>query len=123
MGFREQLQGLVSEVDGAVAASVMGMDGIAIDTIEAEVDDDFPEIDIHTLLVEYTNILSQLIQAGEVLETGGLRELAVGTENLVTLSRRLTDEYYAVLAILPDANFGRARYRLRIASSHLCEEL
>ena len=123
MGFREQLQGLVETVDGAVAASVMGMDGIAIDTIEAPVSDDFPDIDIQTLLVEYTNILSQLVQAGEVLETGGLREMAVETEHLLTLSRRLTDEYYAVLAISPEASYGKARYQLRIASSHLCEEL
>lgn len=123
MGFREQLQGLVDEVDGAVAASVMGMDGIAIDTIEAVEEGDAPEIDIQTLLVEYTNILSQLVQAGEVLETGGLREMAVETERLLTLSRRLTDEYYAVLAILPGSSYGKARYRLRIAASHLCEEL
>ncbi|MDF1564907.1 MAG: hypothetical protein P1V51_17825 [Deltaproteobacteria bacterium] len=123
MGFREQLEGLVNSVDGAVAASVMGMDGIAIDTVEASASDDLLEIDIQTLLVEYTAILSQLVQAGEVLETGGLKQLAVETERLLTLSRRLTDEYYAVLAVLPDANYGKARYKLRIASSMLAAEL
>ncbi len=122
MGFRDELQHLVEDVDGAVAASVMGMDGIAIDTVEAA-DDRVPEVDIQTLLVEYNSILGQLMQAGEVLETGHLDELTVATERLITLTRRMSDEYYAVLAIVPSALLGRARYRLRLTASRLCAEL
>lgn len=118
MGFRENLEEMMSRVDGAVAASLMGVDGIAIDTIEAESD-----VDIQTMLVEYTNILSQLRQAAEVLQSGEVTELSVNTERLVTLTRQLTDDYLAVLAITPEANYGKARYVLRVTAPKLAEEL
>ena len=36
MGFRETLQDICKKVDGALAASVMGYDGIAIDSHEVD---------------------------------------------------------------------------------------
>jgi len=127
MGFREELQELVGSLDGAVAASVMGMDGIAIDTIEQSKlvtgsNEDLAEIDIQSLLVEYTNVLSQLVQATQLLETGPVEELSVNTARLLTLCRKLNDDYVAVLAIRPEASFGKARYLLRLAASRLKQE-
>lgn len=123
MGFREHLDEMLQRVDGAVAASIMGFDGIAIDTVETGTAGDASDLDIHTMLVEYTAILSQLRKAAEILESGEVTELSVNTEKLITITRQLTDEYFAVLAIRPDANYGKARYALRVAAPKLRAEL
>jgi hypothetical protein len=36
MGFREHLEGVVGSVDGSVACSVMGFDGIAVETLQPD---------------------------------------------------------------------------------------
>ena len=123
MGFREHLEEMVRGVDGAVAASVMGFDGIAIDTFETGTEGSASALDIPTMLIEYTNILSQLRQAAEVLESGNVLELSIGTEKITTLARALTDEYFAVLAVAPDASLGKARYVLRINAPKIKAEL
>ena len=123
MGFREHLEGMMAGVEGAVAASVMGFDGIAIDTIESTSGEAASELDIQTMLIEYSNILNQLRQAAEVLQSGSVTELSVNTEKLVTLVRLLSDEYFAVLAMAPGANYGKARYVLRLTAPRLAAEL
>jgi predicted regulator of Ras-like GTPase activity (Roadblock/LC7/MglB family) len=123
MGFREHLESMVQGVEGGVAASIMGFDGIAVDTVESQVDAEASDLDIQTMLIEYSNILNQLRQAAEVLQSGNVTELSVNTEKLVTLMRLLSDEYFAVLAIAPRANYGKARYLLRVNAPKLAAEL
>ncbi|RMG14513.1 MAG: hypothetical protein D6729_13655 [Deltaproteobacteria bacterium] len=122
MGFREHLEGMLQQVDGAVAASLMGFDGIAIDTVEAG-GAPASDVDIHTMLVEYSAILGQIRQAAEVLESGRVVELAVNTEKVNTVLRLITDEYFVVLALAPQGNFGKARYVLRVTAPKLAGEL
>ena len=57
MGFKEDLEQICVKVDGSFAASVMGFDGIPIETHEAGP----PEgVELQTLLVEYSGIVSQV---------------------------------------------------------------
>ncbi len=123
MGFREHLESMMQGVEGAVAASVMGFDGIAIDTLESTSGETAGDLDIQTMLIEYSNILNQLRRAAEVLQSGSVTELSVNTEKLVTIARLLSDEYFAVLAIAPGANYGKARYVLRMAAPRIAAEL
>lgn len=118
MGFREHLEE-VCKVEGAVAASVMGFDGIAIDTVTPQ----DPGVDLQTLLVEYTGILSQIRNAAEVLQTGKVSEVAIGTEKLTTLLRLINQEYFLVLAMRPEGNHGKGRFLLRVTAPRLQAEL
>lgn len=118
MGFREHLEE-VCKVDGAVAASVMGFDGIAIDTVTPQ----DPGVDLSALLVEYTGILSQIRSAAEVLQTGQVSDVAIGTEKLTTLLRLINQEYFLVLAMRPEGNHGKGRYLLRVTAPRLQAEL
>lgn len=117
MGFREHLEE-VCRTEGTIAASVMGFDGIAIDTVTpAE-----PDFDINSLLVEYTAILGQVRTAAEVLQTGNVSELSIGTEKLTTLLRPINSEFFLVLAMRPDGNYGKGRYLLRVTAPLLKSE-
>jgi len=117
MGFRESLQE-VCTVEGAVAASVMGFDGIAIDTVTPA----STPVDLDALLVEYAGILGQVKQAAEMLQSGQVSELSIGTDRLTTLLRPINPEYFLVLALKPDGNFGKGRYLLRVTAPKLQAE-
>jgi predicted regulator of Ras-like GTPase activity (Roadblock/LC7/MglB family) len=120
MGFREDLQQICGKVEGSFAASVMGYDGIPIETHEAKAPDG---IELSTLLVEYSGIVSQVQKAAEALQMGKTNEISIRTERLVAIARALTPEYFVVLALSPDGNVGRARYELRIAGAKLAAQL
>ena len=124
MGFREHLEGVVSTVSGAVACSVMGFDGIAVDTHQPDDRLETAEsVDLNAALVEYGNVLGQLKNAAQALKTGPITEISVNTDKLMTVMRMVTPEYFVVLALTPDGNYGKGRYALRLAAPKLAKEL
>lgn len=118
MGFRERLEE-VCAVEGAVAASVMGFDGIAVETVTAAASG----VDLESLMVEYAGVLAQVRQAAELLQTGPVSEMSVGTERLTTILRLINRDYFLVLAMRPEGNFGKGRFVLRTAAPRLQAEL
>lgn len=124
MSFLTHLEAVVRQVDGAIACSVMGFDGIAVEThqspaLAAHAED----VDLQTAWVEYANVLSQLKNQAESMRTGGVAELSVNTEKLITVMRLVTPEYFVVLGLKPTGNFGKGRYMLRLAAPRLKADL
>ena len=120
MSFREHLEEVCRSVDGAVACSLMGVDGIEVDTHLADgggVDD------VKSLLVEYSGVLRSAREAAEAHEAGGVAELAIATDKLVAVVRTVSPEYFMVVALTPDGNIGKARYLLRVTAPKLMAEL
>jgi predicted regulator of Ras-like GTPase activity (Roadblock/LC7/MglB family) len=124
MGFKEHLEGVVSSVSGSVACSLMGFDGIAVDTHQP--DDragDAATLELTNALTEYGNLLGQLKTTAETLKTGAVAEVSVNSEKVITIMRMVNKDYFVVLAMLPDGNYGKGRYALRIAAPKLAKEL
>jgi predicted regulator of Ras-like GTPase activity (Roadblock/LC7/MglB family) len=120
MGFREDLEGICRKVEGSFTASLMGFDGIAVETHEAKA---ASGIAMQDLLVEYSGIISQVRQAAETLQMGRASEVSIRTEKLVAVARPITADYFVVLTLSPQGNVGRARYELRIAGPKLLAQL
>ncbi|MGI5862992.1 MAG: roadblock/LC7 domain-containing protein [Myxococcales bacterium] len=120
MSFRTHLEQVLNQVEGSVACSVMGFDGMAIDTQQAK---ELEGLDLSAMLIEYGSILSKLKDAASSLQAGDISEISINTERLITIARMLTPEYYLVLAITPDGNYGKGRYALRIAAPKVKAEL
>ena len=119
MGFREHLQEVCKGVDGAVACSLMGMDGIEVDThIQGD-----EGVDVPSLLVELTGVLRGARDAAEAHHAGGVSEFSLSTERLVTLCRLVSPDYFMVVALRPEANQGKARYLLRVTAPRVLAEL
>ena len=120
MGFKEDLEQICGKVDGSFAACVMGFDGIPIETHEARPS---TGIEMNTLLIEYSGIISQVRQAAETLQMGKASEVSIRTEKMVAVARPLTPDYFLVLTMAPEGNVGRARYELRVAGPRLAAQL
>jgi predicted regulator of Ras-like GTPase activity (Roadblock/LC7/MglB family) len=125
MGFRETLEQLCTSVDGALGASVMGFDGIAIDTHEVAVSALArpPDVNIASTFVEYSSVFGQVRHAAAQLEAGEASEFSVRTDKVVAVGRTVSPDYFVVLAMAPDGNVGKARYVLRIGARRLAAEL
>ncbi|MBX5482719.1 MAG: hypothetical protein IRZ16_12900 [Myxococcaceae bacterium] len=120
MSFLTHLEAVVNSVEGALACSVMGFDGIAVETHTKSSPED---IELQNTWVEYANVLSQMKSAAELLKTGEISEVSINTERLITLMRMVSPDYFLVLAMSPDGNYGKGRYVLRITAPKVKAEL
>jgi predicted regulator of Ras-like GTPase activity (Roadblock/LC7/MglB family) len=115
--FAEQLESIVRAVDGAVAATIMGVDGIPVQAYEAEAGAD--GVDLSSLLVEYSSLIPQVQRSAQMFAAGELEELSITSERLVTIIRPVTPEYFLALAMRTSAVSGKGRYLLRVHAPKL----
>jgi predicted regulator of Ras-like GTPase activity (Roadblock/LC7/MglB family) len=118
--FRENLQRMVDRLAGGVASILMGFDGISVDSYTKEGEEG---IDIQTVGMELAHAVGQLRKAVDQLEVGHLHELTLKADKLVVLLHLLNDEYFIACAVKPEANFGKARYLLRLLVPQIRAEL
>ncbi len=119
MFFSNVLQGVVESADGGIGAVLMGYDGIAIDQFFRPTMD----IDLSLMAVEYANILKEIRQAAEILNTGRMEEVTIKTDRYQMLIRTLNEDFFIALALERDANFGKGRYLLMRDAPALREAL
>ena len=113
--FAEVLKKVVDNVDGGIAAVIMGLDGIPVDTYVRQND----RVDVNTVGMEFSFILGQVRKAGDSLQVGSLEELSVKAQRLLLVCRMLSPQYFVAIAMAPEGNFGKARYLMRLATPAL----
>ena len=122
MSFREHLEQVCRDVDGAIACSLMGVDGIEVDThLAGAVRDEV--LDLKSLLVEYSAVFRSAREAAAAHEAGGVAEVAISTDKVTAVARQVSPEYFMVVALRPEGNLGKARFLLRITAPKLGSEL
>ena len=120
MSFRDHLQRIVDNVPGAIAGTVMGFDGIAIDTYQ--VGDG--ELDVSTLLIEFSAAAQNVRKTASTMPSvGQITEVAIGAEKLCALMRPITGEVFLGVVLGPNAMTGKARYLMRVAGPQLAKDL
>jgi predicted regulator of Ras-like GTPase activity (Roadblock/LC7/MglB family) len=108
MSFRESLKQLTQAVPGGLGAFIMGYDGIAIDEyLSAEL-----PLDLPLLAVEYVNLMREIKRTVELLDTGGMEEVVVATDRVRVLTRVINDDFFLVLVITANGNYGKGRFLL-----------
>jgi predicted regulator of Ras-like GTPase activity (Roadblock/LC7/MglB family) len=120
MGFREHLQQVCLDVEGAVACTLMANDGIEVDSHVAA---ENAGVDVRSLLVECSALMRSAKEAAETHEAGGLSEFSFSTDKLTAVARPVSPEYFLVVALRPEANQGKARWLLRMAAPKVRAEL
>ena len=117
--FAETLKKVVDNIDGGIAAVIMGLDGIPVDSYVRQQD----RVDVNTVGMEFSFILTQVRKAGDSLQVGGLEELSVKAQRLLLVCRMISAQYFVAIAMAPEGNFGKCRYLVRMASPALSAQL
>ncbi|MDJ0869394.1 MAG: roadblock/LC7 domain-containing protein [Myxococcota bacterium] len=127
MSFEPTLQKMVDGCPGAIGIALMGSDGIPVAQLQLGVDDsgEAGELgeDVGAAGVEFGRILDEMRKAADALSAGRLNEAVVGLSRYWLLFRTVDDELFVVLALLPDANVGKARFLVRRHLLELQEQL
>ena len=117
--FQDALKEIVDKTDGGIAGLIMDSEGIAVESYAR----DGAPFDINTVGIEFGVVLGAIKRASESLEAGGAKEVAIGTDKMITLIRTLGDSYFLAFAMRPDGNFGKGRFLMRVAAPKLLAEL
>lgn len=114
--FKRTLAGIQQRVEGVLGVSLIGLDGIAIESIN---DGGVP---LDVLGAEFGGFIKSIRPNAE-LNTGEVLQFSLVTEKYITFLSAITPEYFVLLVMRPDGNYGRARFELLKAKEALREEL
>jgi predicted regulator of Ras-like GTPase activity (Roadblock/LC7/MglB family) len=117
--FTKHLKKVVDNVDGGVGGLIMGLDGIPVETYVRQEQ----KVDINTIGMEFSFILTQVKKAAEILEVGDLEEISIKAEQLTVVIRMLSEDYFLGVVISADGNFGKCRFLMRVTAPKLIAEL
>jgi predicted regulator of Ras-like GTPase activity (Roadblock/LC7/MglB family) len=117
MSFSEILKEVVHGTEGALGAVIVGLDGIPVEeyTIGGG-------MDIQSMTVECSALLKDIEKGSQASQMGTTREVTIISDKAMIMLRRLTEEYFFVLIIKPDGNFGKGRFLLRMSAPKLLKE-
>ena len=115
--FKDVLAALQQRVEGAMATSLIGLDGIAVETINDQ------NVPLDVLGAEFGSFIKSIRHANTELNTGEVLQFSLVTEKYITFLSEVTSDYYILLVLRPDGNYGRARYELSKAKYLLRDEL
>lgn len=117
MSFSDILKEVVHGTEGALGAVIVGLDGIPVEEYSIG-----GEVDIQSMTVEYSALLKEIEKGSQSSQMGTTREVTVVAEKAMIMLRRLTEEYFFVLVIKPEGNFGKGRFLLRMSVPKLLKE-
>ena len=115
--FRDVLTGLRDRIEGAEAASLIGLDGIAVETVGGG------DVPLDVLGAEFGSFIKSIRHTNTELNTGEVLQFSLVTEKYITFLSEVTPDYYILLVLRPDGNYGRARHELSKAKYLLRDEL
>jgi predicted regulator of Ras-like GTPase activity (Roadblock/LC7/MglB family) len=102
------LEKILDNVEGALGAVLIGLDGLPIAEVTRK-----ETLEISVLGAELTTLYKNALRAVTDLNFGNLQEVAVVTNSVAVISRAITNEYFLLLALSPEALIGKGRYQLR----------
>jgi predicted regulator of Ras-like GTPase activity (Roadblock/LC7/MglB family) len=116
--FSEILDVIMTKVEGAQGAIIMGMDGISLEKVSLE-----DASSLEAMAAEYTSLLRFTVSSIPEMAAGPLEEFIVCTGSRSIVVKMLTPEYFLLVLLSRDGNLGRARFELKKARYLLAKEL
>lgn len=116
--FQDTLRRIAERVDGTQAVSLVGMDGIAIDTYRPAT---APTLE--SVAAELGAFVKSSLRPKPETESGAVEQISLVTESSIAILSRVTAEYYLLLLLSREGNFGRGRFELKKAGLVLEKEL
>lgn len=124
MSFEGILQKILDGNDDAVAIALMGNDGIPIVHLRGKNTIDSPlGEDLGAAGAEFGRILGDIHKASDALGGGLVNEVVISLSRFTLLFREIADDVVLVLALGPEGNLGKTRYRMRRYEREIRAEL
>ncbi|HEX3556836.1 MAG TPA: hypothetical protein VIA62_26735 [Thermoanaerobaculia bacterium] len=116
--FLDQLSRISNRIDGALALSLVARDGMPVESVSSD-----PSLDLEVLAAELVTQVRSITENHRELEVGEVQHLSVTTDRLTLMVSSVAADYYLLLVLGPEGNYGRARFELRRARLLLESEL
>ncbi|HEY4565085.1 MAG TPA: roadblock/LC7 domain-containing protein [Thermoanaerobaculia bacterium] len=116
--FLDQLSRISNRIDGAVALSLVAKDGIPVESVSSD-----PDLDLEVLAAELVAQARSISDNHRELDVGEVQQLSVMTDRLTLMVSSVASDYYLLLVLGPEGNYGKARFELRRARLLLEEDL
>jgi len=117
VSFRDVLEGIRERVEGTLAVSLLGLDGITVDSINPG------RVPLDVMGAEFSGFLKSIRLSNTELNTGEVQQFSLVTERYIAFVSAVTTEYYVLLVTTSNGNYGRARFELARAKQVLRDEL
>jgi predicted regulator of Ras-like GTPase activity (Roadblock/LC7/MglB family) len=119
--FTDVLEGVASRVEGVRGLSLIGRDGITLESLG--VGTDVPEAELEPVAAEVTGVLKHLMTPETGNESGDIQQLVIESASSILILVSVTSEYYLLVLLARGGNLGRARFEARKAAAFLEKEL
>jgi len=116
--FHQEMNTVLSFLDGAKAILLMGRDGIVIERYEKKHEDNLEEVSI-----EISQMLFQAAQTIADQDFGELKELSFLTSKHILLIHLLSDDAFLALLMAQDEKVGKAKFALQKISSRISSKI
>jgi predicted regulator of Ras-like GTPase activity (Roadblock/LC7/MglB family) len=116
--FQDSLRRIAERVEGTRAVSLVGLDGIAIDSYVSS-----EGLPMDSMAAEAGAVVKAARTARALADHATVNEVTMSSARSAALLCRVTEEYYLLLLLARDGNFGRGRFELRKAAAMLEKEL
>ncbi len=117
--FKQALKDIQAKTEGCLGVVIMGTDGIPVEQVWQS---EGTDANLDVAVAEFTSLLRNAARTSSDLGLQRLREMSVLCDTAYFVMRLINDEYFLVVALDPDGNFGRARFELRCAELTLEKE-
>lgn len=118
MDFKTVLSEMISNVDGAMGAGVVGTDGIVIDQVSLK-----GSFNISDVGAEYATIIKNAKKASENFGLGRTNEILISTEKAMMIMNTVSADYFVAIALELDGNLGRGRLEVKKVIPKIEKEL
>ena len=116
--FQDTLRRIAERVEGTLAVSLVGTDGIPIDSWGTA-----DKASLEAMSAELGAFVKSSQRPQNASPSGTIQQIAVVSDETVAILSRVTTEYYLLLLLAREGNFGRGRFELRKAGLALEKEL
>lgn len=108
--FLEHLSRISNRIEGVLALSLVAKDGMPVESVSSD-----PDLDLDVLAAEMVAQARSISDNHRELAVGDVQHLSVTTDRLTLMVSSVAADYYLLLVLGPEGNYGRARFELRRA--------
>lgn len=118
MSFVERLRRISNNLEDILGVALVGMDGVMVEGHKRD-----SLLDLEVLAAETSTLMRHVQAVGESIQFGEGQELSILASSGVILMRRVSPEYFLLMVVSSEGNFGKARFLLRREAAGLEKEL